>query len=230
MPLKSPSGNALRTKTDDRLRYLSLKLEGTHNLGTSAHISPLIIVPLEDDLLDLPHYQRHTPLGYPKDLAEENGFRRIEKPREGKYGQTPLRIGKTDLHIREVGSEENLKSAAIVSIENTKEHLLGKDFPKGLAGEDFAGVFLHGNGVISGVYIPGGVPHALCSNWYPEDNNSLGKYPHPTRKKEVEEILNREFDLVQETTLGAAHKAVGFYRLPDMVMLATDIYKNAGRK
>lgn len=209
-------------------RYLLL-LDELGDVGdpiSSTHLPGHVVEPIERELLELGRYVHRTPQGYPADLAERHGYRRLSKSRNGLYHDKPLRVGTMTLHVGERDAAASVESLCMIYMgETTRKRLLENSPVQGVASAEVGMVLLHDNGVISAFHLDGFREpiQAIANSWSPEGKEGYGRWPYPERKEQVYDTLDR--------IARFAGQAEGrtFAALPDFVMLAKRVHEKARR-
>jgi len=230
-----------KSQTDLFQEYLSSKMRLFGKDCKSLHVFNKMIEPIEAELVTLPHYYKQIPIDYPQ-YAYEEGLRRIINPQVGFYKELPLRFGKIQLQVQEIGAAKNLDSAFMFYLGEGGRVGDGKTAPKTYLSKDYVGVALHENGALSAVYsnIPEIFPEELAYeppmfsaavSWYPKDNKELGRFAYPSSRQEVKETMKFAWDAVKEFY---SQKGVnletgsGLEMMVDVVMLAVETQRRAG--
>lgn len=196
------------------LEQLLTNLDNYSARNKSMHLPRYVMSPIEEELLDLGKYHKKIPHGYPRDKAEQLGFRRTNDTHDATYKDMPIRVGSMKIHIAEKGSSKPLNAVVMLYMGNFQEqNILGVS--TGIS-HDPQIVVLHENGIISSVlYL---YPFIPLVSWAPQEKFGFGGSMYPVQSEDVvfkfQQILDRfNSDYPIETTI-----------LPDLVMLAKHTY------
>ena len=203
---------------NDILPRLTTRLTRVKSTGVSCHVHPIVFSSVEKELCQDETYIQKIPEGYPKDMPEQRGYRRLLQPADAVYQNIKLRIGLSKLHIADKETKKNLEAIALFYFSNVESLKIGTARAHALAA--ISGAYLLENGVVASLYGIGDLV-ALVSSWYPEGKEGFGGLPYPKTRFDVKDVLERTANssgvLPQE-----AIDSNEFKVLPDLVMLCVE--------
>lgn len=153
---------------------------------TSNHMPPIVPFDIELELLMGPKYVTQVPDGYPADKGEQMGFRSLHRAAEASYDDHALRVGTTELHIRDRNNDHSLSSILMLYTGGTDDVEIA-----GIAGKQTnrpSFVCMLENEVIStGILFSREI--AIIQSWYPEGMEKYGGRPYAQTPDEFRQVM-----------------------------------------
>ncbi|MBT4824038.1 hypothetical protein HN695_02750 [Candidatus Woesearchaeota archaeon] len=206
----------------DSLEVISREVAMYRSTGSSSHVLPMFKF-LEDELYGSKRYRKIVPEGFPSNMVEEKGFRRLEKPSESEYLGVQIRLGITTTHLREHIGNENLRGIVMV-LTSERDYIELPSPAKATLASDFGLVLMLETGAISALYANmQQTDQTLMTSWCPSEKSGFAKHPFPTEPRDITQTLWKQNPnaIIDESKVVEA--------MPYVIMMAVKAYNHWNR-